>query len=292
LLSTWLARLFKPEPPEVFVGFAAVLFADLFEVFEVLFEVLAVLGAGAADFWVPVAAEDLVCDFTVSALAAFFVLEVTDAVVVVVGSGLATTSSTTPETLTRLMSLITALVLGGRGAMLKAVTGALTVTCSTASASTPTERRTTLDEVAERDCVDTATRAGRVGTTAVGGCVAVGSLERTSEVAAEVAEAMLDWLDWLDWLDVLVVLAAFDVPDVFELATRDGFGVFADWFARAVVDAIVSDPMVLTVVVLRRGFEVLVIVGLVMTGGVEAMTNEVRSGPAWVVDVADRRRRT
>ena len=101
-------------------------------------------------------------------------------------------------------------------------------------------------------------------------------------------------------LAVLVVLAAFDVPDVpdvFELPTANGFGVFADWFARAVVDAIVSDPMVLTVVVLRRGFEVLVIVvlvivGLVMTGGVEAMTNEVRTGPACVVDVFDWRRRT
>jgi hypothetical protein len=54
----------------------------------------------------------------------------------------------------------------------------------------------------------------------------------------------------------------------------------------------VSDPMVLTVVVARTGFGTLVVVGLVATGGVDAMTNDVTSGPACVVGVVDRRTRT
>jgi hypothetical protein len=50
--------------------------------------------------------------------------------------------------------------------------------------------------------------------------------------------------------------------------------------------------MVLTVVVARTGFGTLVVVGLVATGGVDAMTNDVTSGPACVVGVVDRRTRT
>jgi hypothetical protein len=135
---------------------------------------------GAADFWVPLADDVFAFAFDVSATvsAGFFDVGVTgDATVVVTGSALATTSSTTAETFIRLTSFTTALVLGGSGAMLKAVTGVLTVTCSSTSASTTTDRRTTLDDVAVRDCVDTAMRGAGVGATVVGGCAAIGSVE-------------------------------------------------------------------------------------------------------------------
>jgi hypothetical protein len=125
---------------------------------------LADVFAGAADFCVPLP-EVLAFDFDVSVTvseAIFEVAVIDEAFVVVGGSGLATTLSTTVETLTRLTSLITALVLGGKGAILRAVTGVLTVTCSITSASTPTDRRTTVDDVAVRDWVETAIRSGVV----------------------------------------------------------------------------------------------------------------------------------
>jgi hypothetical protein len=205
------------------IAFAAVFGDRLADVF-----------AGAADFCVPLP-EVLAFDFDVSVTVseAFFEVAVIDeAFVVVGGSGLATTLSTTVETLTRLTSLITALVLGGKGAMLRAVTGVFTVTCSITSASTPTDRRTTVDDVAVRDWVETAIRSGVVvaagsvlgGT--VGGCV-TGSVDGTG---------------WGGWLE--------------------GGGAAAEEFAPAVpaiVDEIVTDPIVLTVVVVRRGFGVLVV---------------------------------
>jgi hypothetical protein len=135
---------------------------------------------GAADFCVPLAVDvfDFAFDVSATVSADFFDVGVTGgATVVVTGSALATTSSTTAETFIRLTSFTTALVLGGSGAMLKAVTGVLTVTCSSTSASTTTDRRTTLDDVAVRDCVDTAMRGAGVGATVVGGCVAIGSVE-------------------------------------------------------------------------------------------------------------------
>ena len=56
------------------------------------------------------------------------------------------------------------------------------------------------------------------------------------------------------------------------------------------LDETVTVPMVLTVVVVRRGFGV-VAEGVVAGGGVDAMTKEGTNGPAWVVGV-DRRVRT
>jgi hypothetical protein len=197
---------------------------------------------------------------------------------VVTDSGFATTSSTTAETFTRLTSLTTALVLGGSGAMLSAVTGALTVTCSTASASTTTEWRTTLDEVAVRDWVDAATRGGLVGVTVVGetvvgGCVVIDSVEGIAELAADVA---------IEIGGTVVTV----------------FGPLACWKSCAVVE-IVKDPMVLTVVVVRLVVGVLVTVvgaedctGLDGLGGVDAITNDVTRDPGWVVGVGDWRRRT
>jgi hypothetical protein len=242
-------------------------FGALANVFVTVFgdglaDFLADVFAGAADFCVPLA-EALAFDFVVSVTVsgAFFVVAVIDeALVVVGGSGLATTLSTTVETLTRLTSLITALVLGGKGAMLKAVTGVLTVTCSITSASTPTDRRTTVDDVAVRDWVETATRSGGVveAGSVVGGTVGcvTGSVEGT--------------------------------------AGLEGGGAAAGGFAAAVpaiVDEIVTDPMVLTVVVVRRGLGVLVAGGVVARGGVDAMTKDVTNGPACEVGV-DRRERT
>jgi hypothetical protein len=219
--------------------------------------------AGAADFCVPLA-EVLAFDFDVSVTVseAFFeVAVVGEALVVVGGSGLATTLSTTVETLTRLTSLITALVLGGKGAMLRAVTGVFTVTCSITSASTPTDRRTTVDDVAVRDWVETAIRsdgavaAGSVLGGTEGGCV-TGSVDGT--------------------------------------AGLEGGGAADEGFAVAVpaiVDEMVTDPMVLTVVVVRRAFGVLVARGTVARGGVDAMTKDDTNGPACVAGV-DRRERT
>jgi hypothetical protein len=59
----------------------------------------------------------------------------------------------------------------------------------------------------------------------------------------------------------------------------------------AIVDEIVTDPMVLTVVVVRRGFGALVAGGVAAGGGVDAMTKDDTNGPACVVGV-DRRERT
>jgi hypothetical protein len=135
---------------------------------------------GAAAFWTSGVAVLFGFDFEVSAVVADDFLVVTvpvGALVVVVGvtgSGLATTASTTAETFTRLVSLATELVVGGSAAMLSAVTGVFTVTCSIATASTSTECRTGLDDVAIRDCVEAATRTGKVGWTVVAGWVVVG----------------------------------------------------------------------------------------------------------------------
>jgi hypothetical protein len=242
--------------------FTAVLEVAVFEVavLEVFPEALA---NGAASFCVPVLADVLAFAFDV---------EVTvDAVVVVGGSGFATTSSTTAETCTRLASLTIAIVLGGSGAILSAVTGVFTVTCSIVSASTPTARRTVVEEVAVFVWLETTIRSGTVGTVGamvLAGCVA-GSVEGTPELGAGAAVVTL----------------------------------FVDGVLPAPNDVMVTDPMVFTVDVIvgvvvgvivvedRRGLE-LVVVGLVTFGGVDAITKEVTSGPACVVGAEERRERT
>ena len=234
--------LFKPLLESFFKGAAAVLFgADV-------------------DFFVALAADGLVFDFDVSVTVSEALFEVAvaeDRIVVVTVSGLATTSCTTADTFTRLASFAPALATEGRGAMLNAVTGVLTVTCSIASASSATERRTTLDEVAVRDSVDTGTRAGKVGATVVVGSVVTVSFK-------EKLPALM-----------VVGLAVGEVP-------------------RAEVFT-VTDPMVLTVVVAvvdRRIDEVLETVEAEAAEGVETITNEVTSGPACVVGVVEPRSRT
>ena len=105
---------------------------------------------GAADFCTAPAGVVMDFDFDVSAAVwVFFVVVVLAGVrFVVVGSGLATTSSTTAETFTRLASITIGAVAGGSGAMLSAVTGVLTVTCSMVLASTPITRHGVVEEVA------------------------------------------------------------------------------------------------------------------------------------------------
>jgi hypothetical protein len=102
--------------------------------------------------------EDVTEDFLVVTVPVGAIVCVVD----VTGSGLATTSSTTAETFTR-VSLAGKLVVGGSAAMLSAVTGVFNVTCSIAAASTTTECRTEVDDVATRDCVEAATRTATVG---------------------------------------------------------------------------------------------------------------------------------
>ncbi len=230
--------------------------------------------AGAAAFCVPLA-EVLAFDFDVSVTVsgAFFEVVIGE-FVAVSGSGLATTLSTTVETLTRLMSLRTALVLGGKGAILRAVTGVFTVTCWITSASTPTDRRTTVDDVAVRDWLKTAIRSGVV--------VVVG------RVVGRV----------LGGVDICMTGSVDGTAGLEDAGLEDG-GLEGGWTAAGVFaaakpvidDEIVTDPMVLTVVVVRRGFEVLVAGGVVARGGVDAMTKDGTNGPTCVVDV-DRRERT
>lgn len=204
----------------------------------------------------------------------------------VAGSGFAMTTSTTAETFIRLTSVATALVLGGKGAMLRAVTGILTTTWSTTPASTSTDRRTKLDDAAARDWADAAMRGAEVEATVVEGWVVTDCVVADCVVADCAAAGSVEGIPPVVFGGGFAeVLAACELPEPFGKIVA---GTTAD---GSVVTEIVSEPMVFTVVVVRRGLgtAVALAAGFVTAGGDEAITNDVRRGPSWVVGAVDRR---
>lgn len=176
--------------------------------------------------------------------------------------------------------------------MLRAVTGILTTTWSTTPASTSTDRRTTLDDAAARDWADTAMRGANVGATVVGGwvvtdCVVTDCVVTDCVVADCAAAGSVEGIPPVVVCDGFAeVLAACELPEPFGKIVAAG--TTAD---GSVVAEIVSEPMVFTVVLVRRGLgtAVALAAGFVAAGGVEAITNDVTIGPSWVVGAVDRR---